>query len=267
MAKKKAKVSTTRRKKKSSVKRRTWDPFEVAEKLAPTVATMLGLDSLGLNEEQTIELLRDLLVMMMGDRVTKPKPEVLVNAIKRNESKAFAIIASKLLEIIPEGQLTPEQAEFAMAYIGPFAIRFAPRLYKEAKRLGLDLGPLQAAWEEAWRLSGDEGPVGFCPNCGFRAVAPDWTCMVCGKMLNDKEIRIATDFESKFKEFLETADCKELKEILDKGSVFVGHNSINLSRRSKWDIEVYLNREEKAMAREAFKRKCTKDISSILKKL
>ncbi len=266
MAKKKAKTST-KKKKKSSVRRRTWDPFEVAEKLAPTVATMLGLDSLGLSEDQTVELLRDLLVMMMGDRVTKPKPEVLVNAIKRNESKAFAIIASKLLEIIPEGQLTPEQAEFAMAYIGPFAIRFAPRLYKEAKRLGLDLGPLQAAWEEAWRLAGEEGPVGNCPRCGFRAVAPDWTCMVCSKTLNDKEIRMATDFETKFEEFLENAECKELKELLDKGSVFVGHSSINLSRQSKWDIEVYLNKEEKAKAKEAFKRKCTKDVSSILKKL
>ena len=266
MAKKRARASTKKRK-KGSVKRRTWDPFEVAEKLAPTVATMLGLDSLGLSEEQTIELLRDLLVMMMGDRVTKPKPEVMVNAIKRNESKAFAIIASKLLEIMPEGKLTPEQAEFAMAYIGPFAVRFAPRLYKEAKRLGLDLGPLQASWEEAWRLSGDEGPVGFCPNCGFRAIAPDWTCMVCGKVLNDKEIREATDFQSKVQEFLENADCKALKELLDKGSVFVGHSTISLSRQSKWDIEIYLNKDEKVKVREAFRKKCTKDLDSILKKL
>ncbi len=262
-----SKKSAGTKRKSAKVRRRTWDPVEVAEKLAPAVATMIGLDVLGLNEEQYAELLRDVLVGLMGDRVTKPKAETLVNAIKRNENRIMPVIAAKLLEIIPEGQLTPDQLDFVINYIGPMAIAWASRIYREAKRLGMDLGPVQAGWEEAWRLRGDPGPVGFCPNCGFRSVAPDGVCMVCGKVLNEEELRKAVDFEAKFEEFLEAAECKELREALTAGFLYVSHWGASTKRETKWDIEIFLKRKEKEKLREAISRRCNGGMKEVLKKI
>ncbi|NPA84563.1 MAG: hypothetical protein GXO07_00985 [Crenarchaeota archaeon] len=254
MAKKKSKKSTTKTKR---VRRRTWDPVQVAEQYAPNVATAVGLDVLGLSEDQYVELLRDVLVSLIGDRVTKPKPETLVNAIKRNEKKVMPVVAAKLLEMIPEGKLTAEQLDFVMSYIGPLVIPFAQRLYREAKRLGADPSPLQAAWEEAWRLRGEPGPVGYCPKCGFRSVAPDGSCMVCGAVLDDEELRGAVEFDSKFKAFLEEASCSELKEALAKGSLYAGHASLHTAPKSKWDVEVLLRRADREALREALRLRCS----------
>jgi len=255
---KKKKQSTTSKAKKSkrAVRRRTWDPVKVAEDMAPKVALAIGLDVLGLTEDQYVELLRDLLVSLIGDRVTKPKPETLIKSIKRNEKRVMAIIAAKLLEIVPEGKLTPEQLEFVMGYIGPLVIPFAQRLYKEAERLGLDPSPLQAAWEEAWRMRGDLGPVGYCPRCGFRSVAPDGTCMVCGAVLSDEELRRAVEFEAKLADFLEQASCSELKDALVKGFLYASHASLSTSPQTKWDIEVFLKKSDREKVKEAFSRRC-----------
>ncbi len=253
------KSSTSKGKRSTKVRRRTWDPVEVAEKLAPSVAVMLGLDVLGLDEDQTIELLRDLLVQIIGDRVTKPKAETLVNAILRNQNKAFMVIAAKLLEIVPEGKLTPEQLEFVANYIGALSIPFMPRLFKEAKRLNMNINSaLQAAWETAWRERGELGPVGYCPKCGFRSVAPDATCMVCGHILSDKELREATDFESKLNAFLQEASCKELEEALKENRLYVDHSSVNLTPTNKWAIEILLSRKEREKIREVVSNKCKK---------
>ncbi|UXD22453.1 hypothetical protein IPA_04950 [Ignicoccus pacificus DSM 13166] len=256
---KKSSKSTRTKRRKSGVRRRTWDPVHVAEKLAPSVYSMLGLDVLGLSDDQVIELLRDLLVQLMGDRVTKPKAETLVNNILRNQKRIFAVLAAKLLEIVPEGELTPEQLEFVVSYIGELSIPFVPRLYREMKRLGIDLsGPLQASWEEAWRFRGEPGPVGYCPRCGFRAVDPTGTCMVCGYMLNEKELRKAVDFEDKFKEFLSTATCEDLRKALSEGRLFVDHSSASLSPNTKWAIEIFLNSKDRNMLKSIIEEKCNK---------
>jgi len=220
------------------------------------VASALGLDSLGLSEDEYVELLRDIIVGLVGDRVTKPKPENIIKNIRRNESRIMSIIAFKLLEVVPEGKLTPEQYEFVAANIGPLVIPVAQRLYKEAKRLGLDVTPLQGAWEEGWRLRGDPGPVGYCPNCGFRAVAPDGSCMVCGKVLDDKELKEAVEFDAKFEEFLETASCNELKEAFKRGTLYVSHASTSLEPQTKWDVEVFLSKKEREALRSAISRRC-----------
>jgi hypothetical protein len=218
---------------------------------------MLGLDILGLNEDQVVELLRDLLVQIIGDRVTKPKAETLVNAILRNQDKAFMVIAAKLLEIVPEGKLTPEQLEFVANYIGALSIPFMPRLIKEAKRLNMNIDSvLQAAWETAWRSRGEPGPVGYCPKCGFRSVAPDGTCMVCGHILTERELREATDFESKLNAFLQEATCKELEELLKENRAYVDHSSVSLTPNNKWAIEIILTRNEREKVKEIISNKC-----------
>jgi hypothetical protein len=218
---------------------------------------MLGLDSLGLDENKTVDLLRDLLVLIIGDRVTKPKAETLVNAILRNQKRAYAIIADKLLEIIPEGHLSPEQLEFVVSYIGDFAIKHAPRLYREMKRTGLDLSlSLQAAWEEAWRSRGEEGPIGYCPRCGFRSVDPEGVCMVCGHLLNEKELRKAVEFDTKFETFLEETECDNLRKALEEGKVYVNHADVSLEPKSKWSLEIFLNSQEKEKIRAKINLKC-----------
>ena len=252
-----------KRKKKSSTKtkirRRTWDPVEVAEKLSLGVASMLGLDALGFTNDQIIEILRDLLVMIIGDRVSKPKAETLVNAILRNQTKAYSYIASRILEVVPEGALTPEQLDFVVNYIGDLVIPHAPRLYREMKRLGIDMTPqLQAAWESAWRNKGDEGPVGYCPRCGLRAVDPTGTCMVCGYTLKEDEIRKGTDFIAKLREFVETSNCDELEKTLNKGVLYVDHYNVSISPTSKWAIEIPLKKEDISIIKEVKERKCKK---------
>ncbi len=247
----------TKRTRKRRTKR-TWNPESYAEKLIEPVAQALGLDTLGFDHETLRELLKDIIIDAFGDVVSKPSPETIVKRLLRNNEKVLSIITSKILEKIPEGKLTPEQLEFVVMYIGPAALAWASRLYKEIMRTGLKglLPNLQAAWEEGWRLKGDVGPVAYCPKCGFRSIAPDLSCMVCGYTLTENELKRSVNFERLLELTIKRLDCQTLRKLSERGIVYLSHTGIELERTSKWDIEIPLSRKEKEMIRKTFNERC-----------
>ncbi len=254
--KRKTSTSTTKKTKKRS--KRTWSTDAYAEKLVIPVAQALGLDILGFDEEMLKELLKDIIIASFGDVISKPSVETIVKRFMRNSDKVLSIVASRVLERIPEGKLTPEQLEFVVMYIGPAILPWASRLYREIKKMGLEelLPNLQSMWEEGWRLRGEMGPVAYCPKCGFRSVTPDLSCMVCGHVLTERELKGSIKFGELLKKTVETLDCATLRKLSERGIVYLTHSGIELERVTKWDIEVPLSKSEKEIIMKALKERC-----------
>ncbi|ALU12416.1 hypothetical protein EYM_03490 [Ignicoccus islandicus DSM 13165] len=247
-----------KKKSKKSVRRRSWNPEEYASKMAPIVARMVGLDILGLSDEQMEALLKDILIQIIGDRVTKPKPETLVNAIRRGQDKIYSIIASRLLDSMDPSSITPDQFEFILSYIGPFVIEYIDKLIDISKRLDPSrIDEIRHLWELAWSQR-NGGPIGTCPRCGFKAVGPDGTCIVCGYVLSDKELKNSVDFEVKLNSFIQEASCEDLKRILNNPILYVNDYSVTITRTSPWDVEIHLNKDELEKVRTEYVKRCEK---------
>ncbi len=207
------------------------------------VAMGLGLDYLGLSDEELQEVLGPVLEMLVGDVSYKPKVEQLVKRVQRYYDNIAELISMNLLRV--REKLTVEQLEYVVTYGRRAVAANIQRLYEEVKRLNrTDLIPqLRYLWEEYGRPT----PIP-CPRCGFRAVTPDLTCFVCGAVLSEKEIREAVDFDVMFREFLETATIEELRETLERGYVLLGETvKPPTARREPWDIELFLNKKEKEL--------------------
>ena len=83
--------------------------------------------------------------------------------------------------------------------------------------------------------------------------------MVCGHVLNDKELRRATDFSAKFREFVETASCTEIDKALSEAILYVDHYKVSTTPSSKWAIEIVLNKSELSLLKKFKEERCMKD--------
>ncbi len=232
-----------KKKRKTRTRRRKINVEEYVKSIVKDVAMGLGLDYLGLSDEELQEVLGPILEMLVGDVSYKPKVEQLVKRVQRYYDNIAELISMNLLRV--REKLTVEQLEYVVAYGRRAVAANIQRLYEEAKRLNrTDLIPqLRYLWEEYGRPT----PIP-CPRCGFRAVTPDLTCFVCGAVLSEKEIREAVDFDVVFREFLETATIEELRETLERGYVLLGETvKPPTARREPWDIELFLNKKEKEL--------------------
>ncbi len=236
------KASSTRRR----ARRKPPSAKQLIEKGRDEIAQALGLDILGLTEEELTEALEAPVSMVLG--ASKPSIEALIKRLKRHLTNVYSMIAAYILE--NRDRLTAEQLEFVVAYGGRVAAGAVGRLYDEARRLGReDLVPLLRA---AWEKYGKPSPV-KCPRCGFRAVTPDLTCTVCGHTVSEDEARRQLGFEEMVKVFAETADERSLKEALEAGVVYVtgtGVWTLRLAPREKPGVIIGLSEEEKRVIRE-----------------
>ncbi len=216
------------------------------EKGQDEIVQALGLDILGLSKEELAEALEPPVSMVLG--ASKPSIEALIKRLKRHLPNVYSMIAAYILE--NRDRLTVDQLEFIAAYGGRVAAGAIDRLYEEARRLGReDLIPMLIT---VWEKYGKPSPV-KCPRCGFRAVAPDLTCTVCGHLVSEENARRQLGFEDLVKVFAETADERSLKEALETGVVYVtstGVWSLRLAPRERPGVVIGLSEEEKRVIRE-----------------
>jgi hypothetical protein len=134
------------------------------------------------------------------------------------------------------------------------------KLYHEAKRLGRDdlIGVLRVKWANAWLAKKYSILPPECPKCGFNAVLPDLTCLVCGSIVDEKGLKNHTDFKRNFIEAIEIMNCNELSRMLRYDYVYINGSGIKPSiyPREPVDVDVYLSDSERKLIKEYFLRKC-----------
>ncbi len=242
---------TTRRTRRRMYQRKTIDIDSYTRSVVSEVASALGLDLLNLTNEELVEVLKPAIEAVVGEARYKPSIDTIISRLRRHFTNIAKLISMQLLRL--KEKLAPEQLEFIILNGEEVAGINAPRLYHEAlkyKRLDL-INNLRILWEKY----GNPTPF-TCPKCGFRAVIPDLTCIICGNSLTERELKKSIDFKEKLMEFAENASISEIKEVLEKGYVLVGEYIKPPSApRSRFDIELFLSSEERKMLSSILKSK------------
>jgi ribosomal protein L37E len=212
------------------------------------VVSRLGLDILGLNRDQYREMLKPIIEGLLSTYTSRPSSDSIIARLRATAQNVYVMASAYLLEKFD--RLTPEQLEFVVANGGPVAGKYAPKLYKLAIELGrTDLIP-QIRY--LWEVHGSPTPI-ECPRCGFRAVTPDLTCIICGYEAKEREVKEAIDFREKLRMFVEEASPSEIREVLERGYVLVGETVKPPSApREPFDLELRLERDELEFLRKAF---------------
>jgi len=224
----------------------------VSREVAAIVAERLGLDYYGLTPDDVRDIVADIVQGIAANRATKPSIESLVKNILRNKDAFLKAVAAMLLE--RDKPLTLEQLELIVSHAPQLAGRAAPRLYREAVRLGAD--HVVEALRGLWRLYGRPTPI-RCPRCGFHSVTPDLTCMVCGASLGEEEVKEAIGFREMLALFARSAHPHLIREALRAGYVVVDSEvkPPSLRRPGEFAVELYLTREERRLLEEELKRR------------
>ncbi len=167
--------------------------------------------------------------------------ESLYKNIYRNKHSFFKAIAAKL---VTREKLSSEQLEFILAYAPDIAGKAAPYLYKEAKRIDAD--HIIDSLRLLWTRYGSPTPI-ECPRCGFRALTPELTCIVCGAQIDEKELKEYIGFEALLEDFARKAPLTVIQEVISSGLVlYDGERIMPLSQRSRgYFVELYLTQREK----------------------
>jgi hypothetical protein len=219
----------------------------VSREVASAVAERLGLDYYGLAPEDIRELVADIIQGIAANRSTKPSVESLIKNIMRNKESFLRALAGMLIE--KAERLTVEQLELIVSYAPQLAGRAAPILYREASRLGAD--HIIEALRSLWLRYGHPTPI-RCPRCGFHAVAPDLTCLVCGATLSEEEVKESIGFRDMLRTFARRAPRQLVLEVLRAGYVVVDGEvrAPSMRRPGEYALELYLSREEKRILEE-----------------
>ncbi len=214
------------------------------------------MDMLELSKDELKTVLTKLVDILRGDASTI-NADTIVRRFHRNLEPMLNIVATTILEMREE--LHGDLLEFVVNNIGDAVIAYAPRLYREALREGRTdlIDRLRSEWSRAWvKLRGPPLPV-KCPRCGFDALMPDLTCLVCGATVDERELKEFLNFEELLKDFAELHPEEEVKVAIDYGYVYL--NSIGLKspreQREPLDIEIVLSSRERELLKELLQRR------------
>ncbi len=237
---------STRKARTNRGKRKTWklDMEKVAPEVSRAVVERLGLDFAEITEEMIIDIIEDIIQGIAESRATKPSIDSLINNILRNKDPFLKAIASKLVELENH---TPEQLEFIVVHAPEAAGRAAPKLYREASRMGLD--HIVEALRQLWNRYGKPTPF-VCPRCGFRGLTPLLECMVCGATIDEREYKEFIRFRELLKRLAVERPTAAMEIARAGFALYDGTMLVPPSGRRPGAlyIELYLSREERETA-------------------
>ncbi len=206
----------------------------------------LGLDFLGLSREELEQIVVKLVDILRGEASTI-NLDTIVRRFRRNLEHMHRIIASMLLEM--RDDYTEEQLEFIVNNIGDAVLAYAPKLYQKIVKLGKHdlLDRLRSEWMRAWITRKCPVLPVQCPVCGFHALMPDLTCLVCGSTVTEKQLKEFVNFNELLKDFVETYPRDVVENTIKAGYVLLTSCGIKppSERREPLDIEVVLSTAEK----------------------
>lgn len=206
----------------------------------PEVESQLGLSYLGLTEKEMRDVLEPIVEGVVESRKTKPSIESIVKRIVSGKPALYKAVAARLLE---RERLSPEQVEFIVSNAPELAGRAAPRLYHEVKGGNRDY--LVDTLRYLWQRYGSPTRI-QCPYCGFYSVTPDLTCIVCGRSVEEKDLKEAIRFKEQLAELASRLDSQLVAEILRAGFVLYDGevHPPSLQQRAPQAVVLYLTREE-----------------------
>ncbi len=248
-----------RGKKAKRYKRREVNIEAWIDKYIEDFVSLTGLDILGLSKEEYKELLSDIIVQLYGSLTSYSNVRTVAKRYVRARDRINELLAARLTFMLKEP--THGQLEFIVYNLGPnTTLSVAPKLYPILKKLGLEdlIDLLRIKWRNAWLLKRREGLLPPCPKCGFNSLTPLMSCLVCGASLSDSEVRSSKDFQEKFREYVESASCDDLRRLLRHSSIL--YNDLGVKPtwegRGRIDVEVYLSKAEVELIKSEIERKC-----------
>ncbi len=231
-------------------RRRTWkDRFDTRKfslEVARQLSSRLGLDYIGITEDELAEIIEPIMADIVSSRSTKPTVDPIVNKLVRAKNQLYKIIASSLIE---REELNPEQLEFIVSYAPEIAGRMAPKLYRIAEKHKLD--HVIEALRHLWMQYGLRMPL-QCPVCGFNSLTPDLQCIVCGAQPEENEVKEYNRVGQKLEAWARSEHPRLVREAIDAGYIYVDYDGIKppSTGTSKTATRLYLSRREKAMLAE-----------------
>jgi len=237
-----------------------------SDRIYPVIAARIAslLDKLSEDQLEFVilnigdEILKDIIIQLYGSTSSYTKVDVLVKRFQRYSDRIYPVIAARIASLLDK--LSEDQLEFVVLNIGDEILSLASKLYEYAKKFNRDdlISILKTKWSNAWVKRRTEVLPAECPKCGFNALMPDLTCLVCNSVVNDKSFKEFIKFTDGLKELISILSCDELREIMRRGYVLV--NGLGLkppnSERSPVDIEVYLTSKEMELVKEVYKDRC-----------
>lgn len=224
----------------------------LVESIAAELVDRLALEDIGIKPSDIIDVVRPIVESIADQYSSRPSKEQILNRILRHQDKLLEVIAAYILE--SRDELNEAQLEFVVFNASPQLIaRHVQRLYDTAKRFGRSdiIEVLKAKWLE----SGYATPY-QCPVCGFYALTPDFTCIVCGADVDEEEYKKFIGFDELLKSFVEESDIADLMDVLSERRVaFDGTRLIPPSRASRDMLVFHLKGEEVKIVEEALSRK------------
>lgn len=224
----------------------------LVESIATEIVDRLALEDVGIKPSDIIDVIRPIVESIADQYSSRPSKEQILNRILRHQDKLLEIIAAYLLE--SRDELDEAQLEFVVFNASPQLVaRHIQRLYDIARRLGR--GDIVDVLKTKWLESGYATPY-QCPVCGFYALTPDFTCIVCGADVDEEEYKKFIGFEELFRNFVEESDIADLMDVLSERKVaFDGTQLIPPSRASRNMLVFHLKGEEVKIVEEALSRK------------
>ena len=234
-------MARTRRKRKA----KKFDYESAVPEVIKGVTERLGLDYLGLSYDELREVIEPIVVEIVENRKTKPSIESLIKRIINNKQLLFKAITAKLAG---KEELTLEQLEFIIANAPELAGRVAPLLYNIAKRLHADY--LIDSLRYLWQRYGSPTRI-QCPYCGFYSVTPDMKCIVCGREVDERDLKEAIGFEDLLREFAMHSDKALVEEIIRAGYVIYDGeiHPPSSAPLHKDGVQLFLSKREKELLR------------------
>ncbi len=235
------------------VSRQGIDVDSVVEALVDEFASRSGLDILGLSREDYVEILKPIVAGIIDQYSSRPSKEAIMSKIRAAIQGVYMLASAYMLE--KDVPLTRERLEFIVTNAPQVAARYVSKLYKELKSNGLDyLIPLL---RKAWESYGRPTPIA-CPYCGFRGLTPDFVCIVCGREVEEHEVKKAIDFNEKLREFVEFYSPNDVIEAIERGYVVVNEHVKPPSAQlqpNKPELVLHLSYEEKELLRRMLREK------------
>jgi len=226
------------------------DPEAVLRSVVNDIVSKLGLDVLGLEENDYLNILRPVVEAVVSSYSSRPSREAVISRIVNNPRPVYMYAAAYLLE--KREYLNEEQLEFVIVNAPEIAARFVSRLYRGVVSAGRK--DLVALLRGAWEKFGRPLPV-TCPYCGFRSVTPDYYCIVCEREVNEKDIKESINFNELLKEYVEFYGYSGVRETLEKGYVVLRETLYPPSSEEVGEpgLRLYLSRKERELLRQLAK--------------
>lgn len=203
------------------VRKKGFETSDLVDKYFDQLYSYLGLESLNIDQSLARRIIEEVLYLLYKDVSSKPTLEAILKKIDRFKQEIYGLIAYRLATELRE--FSSDVLDFIVYNGGKYIVGEISSLYRIASRTGRsDLVPVLVS---IWEKFGNTTPV-KCPRCGFRSVAPDQSCSVCGHVVTEDYIRKELGFEDKLRIFLSYADEKDLRDIIDLGVVLVSDSSI-----------------------------------------